>query len=434
MIVAESNGRIAQIDVTQPPLQRVPNGVQVYEKDQGFVLYLGTRADGFPAWGVEPVKRDEDLRTFWPTEPYLASAMASQIARYASFPFVLEGPERTTAIYNSILAGCENGEGWQTMMIKFVTDLFTQSNGAFLELIRTDNEATAPVISMRHLDAARCRRTGWPNAPVIYWDLKNNAHLMQWYQIISMTEMPSPNSLLRGIQLCVLDRILKAAQIMKAIMQFKHERVSGLRHHKLHLIGGFNQDLLDSTMDQKLAKARGAGYQNYVDPMVLAALRPDGRVTHEEIDLESLPPDFNEDVFMKYYIGNIALAWEDEYQSFFPLPGGNLGTAEQSQTLAEKGKSKGPAVFMRLVEHKMNYYGVLPRSVKFGYGSQDPASDAQKIQAFWRFADLLTKMVEKQVITAPVAQLMLRDAGYLKAEYLELLGQKDPTPQPVTNG
>jgi hypothetical protein len=137
---------------------------------------------------------------------------------------------------------------------------------------------------------------------------------------------------------------------------------------------------------------------------------------------------------MKYYIGNIALAWEDEYQSFFPLPGGNLGTAEQSQTLAEKGKSKGPAVFMRLVEHKMNYYGVLPRSVSMRYGAQDQASDAQKIQAFWRFADLLTKMVEKKVITAGVAQLMLRDAGYLKAEYLTLLGLTDPTPQPVTNG
>lgn len=421
-------------DVTLPPLERVPNGVQTFEKDQGFVLYLGARADSFPIWGIETVSRDEKLREFWPTEPWVASAFASQIARYSSFPFVLEGPERTTAIYNAIFNGCEEGEGFQTMMIKFCTDLFTQSNGGFLELIRTSDSPVAPVVSMRHLDAARCRRTGWPNQPVIYWDLKQKPHIMEWYQIISMTEMPSPNILHRGIQLCILDRILKAAQIMKAILQFKQEKVSGLRHHKLHLVGGFNQDLLDSTMNNKIALARGQGYTSYVDPMILAALRPDGRVTHEEIDLESLPPDFNEDIFMKYYIGNIALAWEDDYQSFFPLPGGNLGTGQQSETLAQKSRSKGPAVFMRLVEHKMNYYGVLPKSVSMRYGEVDPAADAEKIQVFWRFTDLLAKALDSGLITPEIGQLMLRDAGYLKPEYLKLLGQKDPTPQPVTNG
>lgn len=421
------------VDTSLAPLARSPNGVQSYSPDSGFVIYIGNMADGFPEWGTDQRTRDEKLRGFWPSEPYLASAMGSQISRYASFPFVLDGPERTTAIYDSILNGCENGEGFQVMMTKFVTDLYTQDNAAFLELIRSADSPSAPVVSMRHMDAARCRRTGYPDTPVIYWDIKDKPHLLKWYQVITMAEMPSPNIWHRGIQLSVLSRILKAAQIMKAIMQFKLERVTGIKQHEIHLVGGFNQDLLDNTMKQKIATARGLGYGNYVDPVILAALRPDGRVTHEKISLNELPPDFNEDTFMKWYIGNIALAWEDEYQSFFPLPGGNLGTAQQSQTMADKARSKGPAVFMRLVEHKFNYYGVLPKTVKFHYGEQDPAADAAKLQMFWRFAATLKQLLDSSAITPEVAALMMRDAGYLKPQYLEKLNITDPTPQAVSS-
>lgn len=428
--------RASAVDTAIAPMDRNPNGAETledYKKDGGYVLYLAHRADNFPAWGFDPINRDIALREFWPTEPFLASAFGSQIARYSSFPWVLEGPERTTAIYDSILNGCENGAGWQTMMMKLVTDIYTQSNAGWLEVIRTSDSPSAPVVSLRHMDAGRCRRTGYPDTPVIYWDLREKPHIMKWYQVIEFPEMPSPNILHRGLCLCVLDRILKAAQIMKAIQQFKLERVTGIKHHKLHLLGGFNQEILDSTMAQKMAVARSTGYVAYADPVLLAALRPDARITHESIDLNELPPDFNEEIFMKWYIGNISLAWEDEYQSFFPLPGGNLGTAQQSQTMADKARSKGPAVFMRMVEQKFNYYGVLPRTIKFRFGEVDQAADAQKMQVFWRFSALIKMLVETKVITPEIAQLMLRDAGYLKPEYLKLLGVVDPTPQAVSS-
>lgn len=424
----------SMVDTTVPPSQRTPDGVQDQFKPQdGYVFWLGHLANKFPEWGTLPVERDEKLREFWPTEPFLASAFASQIARYASFPFVLEGPVRTTAIYDSIFNGAENGQGWQVMMTKIVTDIYTQSNAGWMELIRTQDSPTAPVISMRHMDAGRVRRTGNWDYPCIYWDISGNSHIMPWYQVIEFAEMPSPNIFHRGLCFCALDRILRAAQIMKEIQQYKLERVTGIKHHKLHLIGGFNQDLMDGTLAQKRALAAQAGMRNYADPIVLAALNPDGRVTHEEIDLNALPEDFNEEVFMKWYIGNISLAWEDEYQSFFPLPGGNLGTAQQSQTMADKARSKGPAVFMRLVEHKFNYYGVIPRTIKFHYGEQDPTADMQKVQLIWRYAQYLKLLIDAGVITPEIGALMLRDAGYLKPEYLDKLGLTDPTPQPVTS-
>lgn len=428
--------RASAPDVTVAPLDRVPDGVQDYSERKNsygdsYVLWLAGRADVFPAWGTNLVERDALLREFWPTEPYLASSFGSQISRYAGFPYVLDGPERTTAIYNRILNGCEDGQGFQTMMTKVVTDMFTQSNAGWMELIRTADAPTAPVVSMRHMDSGQCRRTGYPDTPVVFYDLRGKAHLMKWYQVIEFPEMPSPNIHHRGLQLSVLDRILRASQIMKAIQQFKLERVTGLHHHTLHLVGGFNQNILDETLKQKLAAAQGQNRQAYADPVLLAALRSDGAVTHEEIKLSELPPDFNEEVFMKWYIGNIALAWEDEYQSFFPLPGGNLGTAQQSQTMADKARARGPATFMRLVEQRFNFWGVLPNNIKFVYGEQDPTANQQQIQLAWRFAQMLKLLLESNTVDQKVAQLMMRDAGFLKPEYLKMLNPEEVPPAAV---
>lgn len=423
------------VDVTVPPSERFDNkGVQVnpdINAPQGFTFYMSGFADTLPKWGTDVIHRDEKLREFWPTESTLASAMCSQIARYASFPYTLDGPERMTHIYESIFEACENGEGFISMMTKVCHDLYGQDNGGFIELIRTRDDPRSPVISFRHKDAARCRRTGNWDTPVIYWDLENKAHAMRWYQIIPLSEMPSPDETKKGLQVCVLSRILHAAQVIQAINDFMREQVGGLRHHKLHLIGGFNQTLIDDTLKQKLAEAQAAGRAYSIDPVLLAALHPEGRVTHEEIELSSLPDNFDIDNYMKWFIEIIALGWEDEYQSFAPLPGGNLGTATQSQTMADKARSKGPAVFMRLIEHKFNFYGVLPRSIRMRYGSQDVVADQQKIMQLWRYSQILKLLIDSKTITPEVAQLMLRDSGHLKKEYLTLMGQVDPTPQSV---
>lgn len=426
------------IDVSEPPSQRVPQGVEVNPALNSFapgemVFFFSQMANQIPDWGTDPIARDVALRNFWPKESTLCSAMCSQVVRYASFPYSLDGPERMTHIYESVFESCENGEGFIAMLTKFNFDLYGQDNGGFIELIRTSDSPTAPVVSMRHKDASRCRRTGNWDTPVIYWDLNNKAHAMKWYQIITMSEMPSPIEIYRGLQYSVLTRILSTAQILQSIQQFMHEQVGGLRHHKLHLIGGFNQGIIDSTLTQKMEAARSGGRQVYVDPVLLAALLPDGRVTHEEIELSSLPDNFDIDTFMKWYLMNIALAWEDEYQSFAPLPGGNLGTAQQSQTMADKARSKGPAVFMRLLEHKFNFYGVLPKSVKMVFGSQDPIADAQKTMQFWRFSQILKLLIDSKVITPEIGMHLLRDAGYLKKEYMTQMGIVDPTPQSVNS-
>ena len=61
--------RVLEVSVRKFP---VPNGSLGY-----FVMNLAAAADAFPQWGTSPVLRDKMLRSFYPTEPWLASAVAS---------------------------------------------------------------------------------------------------------------------------------------------------------------------------------------------------------------------------------------------------------------------------------------------------------------------------------------------------------------------
>jgi hypothetical protein len=177
-----------------------------------YVIYLSSLADEIPAWGSSPATRDKALREFWPTEPILASAVYSTASRYAALDWILEGPPKTVSEITNWIHGVEQGEGWIPFMLKTLVDLFTTDNGAFIEVVRTGDSPTAPVISLNHLDSCKCVRTGIHETPVTYYDMIGKGHLLKWYQVIALAEMPSPIQEMRGMQMCLFgDSTIKMA-------------------------------------------------------------------------------------------------------------------------------------------------------------------------------------------------------------------------------
>lgn len=430
-------------DLTQAPSNRVgadQNLVQVpaetkpkprAEGSQGMVLWLAGEAETLPAWGTAPVARDQALREFWPKENILASAICSQAARFAAFPWELEGPTRTQAMYRRILHSCEHGEGWQALWLKTCIDLTTQDNGAFVGIERAEDDPASPMVGLEHLDASRCKRTGNWDYPVIYWSRDGKAHVLKWYQVWAMAEMPSPVEAHNGRQMCVVSRVLKAAQIMRDIHVYKQEKLGGQWDAELHVVSGVGTELLEETINNRREDQRAQGLTRYVRAAILGTMDPTANLKHEVINLAGLPDNFDEEVWMKWYITMLALAFLDEYQSFAPLPGGNLGTAQQSQVLAQKASSKGPAQFMSMVEYTMNFGGLLPNTLKFKFGGKDSADDERKTQLAWRRAQMY-KLYNEILVPLPVILQIMRDNGDLKPEYLALAGiRADITPQPL---
>ena len=149
--------------------------------------------------------------------------------RNAAFEWKVEGPKYTreavTQMLHSALMG--NTIGWMSFIEALTVDLETQDNGAFIELIRADNDPTSPVIGIGHLDAASCRRTMSPEYPVIYTDLRGNLHKLAWYQVIPISDLPSPSEKMMGAGMCAVARMVRMGQMLKDLHISPHENISG---------------------------------------------------------------------------------------------------------------------------------------------------------------------------------------------------------------
>lgn len=384
-----------------------------------FIFSIASVADELPTFGTSVFARDQKLREFWPTETFTASAMYSMVAKYASLQWSLEGPPRTVGIFQDMLNGVENGEGWLIMWMKALNDLFSTDNGGFIEVVRASDSPDAPCVTMNHLDSGRCLRTGHKLTPVLYYDIQGVAHLLKWYQVIPMTEFPSPNMFHRGIQLCAISRLLRAAQTMRDISIYKREKVSGRFNRAMYFVSGIQQRTIDSMLADQDLKANQDGVTRYIHPLVIAGLDPNAKVAVDVINFASLPEGFNEEVAMKWYISQLALAFGGDYQDFAPLPTGNLGSSSgQSATLHSKSLGKGIKLYMSMITQIMNYRGIMPKNVRFMYAERDLSEDAV------RASMKLDRAKERQIrimsgeLTIPIARQIAADAGDLEYEYM----------------
>ena len=390
-----------------------------------FIISLATVADGIIPWGQQPAARDRQLRSFWPTEPILASAIYSTASRYAAFGWTLDGPKGLVKTTQLLFQGFERGEGWIPLLMKTLIDLFTQDNGAFLEVVRTANSPDAPMVTLNHLDANRCVRTGRHEEPVIYYDSVNQAHILKWYQVIALSEMPSPIEYMRGMQYCVVTRMLRAAQILRDISVYKSEKISGRFAGAVHLVGGVQGPTIEAALKREAAKADSQGQTRYILPLIIASLDPTANVTATTLLLASLPEGFNEETTMKWYINQLALAFGGDYQDFAPLPGGGLGSAEQSETLLMKSRGKGPRLFMSMMEQIINFRGILPRLVSFMFGVQDTLEDTSTAELRKIRAQERDIRIKNNELSPQVARQIAVDAGDLDPRYLPELAADD---------
>lgn len=397
------------------------------------VLWLASAADEIPVWGSNMKYRDAKLREFYKREPFLASSIYSVAARRASYRFTLKGPERQRHIIHRILHNSEHGRGWLALMVPFVKDVLTQDNGAFMEMIHTERDNPAsPVVQLNHLDSARCMRTGNWDTPVIYTDLFGGAHELKWWQVIHYTEFPDPDERFRGYQQCSVSRLLLKAQTVRDTEIHDQERASGRDPSTLHLVVGIPQERLDNLVKLAQNKADNQGLTHYMGSPIIAGYDPTARLAYERIDLKSVPEGYKPDEYLRWYTLLIALAIGVDPQEIAPLPGGNLGSAQQSTVLRDTGRGKGNALFMQGMEHIMNFHGIIPQTIEFKYQEQDIAENEQLTMLRWRRMQMHRLAsgngTQEPILPANIIRQMMRDDGDLQEEYLEALGEQDLTP------
>lgn len=368
-----------------------------------FTWNLASAADAILQWGSNVNYRDRQLRDFWPTETFLAGAIASVSFRNATLDWEIKGPDAVARAVTDMLQSAIAGDsfGWVQFIEKFSQDLMAQDNGAFIELIRDPGmdgnsrfkNENAPVIGIAHLDAGQCMRTGDPRSPVVYTDRLGVLHEMKWYQVIPFSDYPSAIEKMHGVGYCAVSRALRVAQIMKSIFLFKDEKISGRHFKQIHFVSGVSRQEIKDEMARGQEEANNSGLVRFILPSIIASLDPEKPVSTATIDLAQLPDNFDLDTEMRWYIAGLALAFGVDYQEFAPLPGGNIGSSAQSMILHRKTSGKNPAVFMRTLVDGLRNYGAFPRNCSMRFNDKDEQEELEK-------QEVRTKALEEAAIAA----------------------------------
>jgi len=375
-------------DALDASVQKKPKITDGTEIPLSFTWILATSADQITPWGRDTQKRDRELRDFWPTESFLAGAVASTSFRNASLNWEIQGPTAIAKAVTDMFEAAISGDsiGWEPFMERFSQDLYTTDNGAFIELIRDPGTSkrfrneNAPVVGISNLDSNQCIRTGDPEYPVIYVDREGGKHKMKWYEVIPFSDYPSAIERMNGVGYCAVTRALRMAQIMKSIEVYKDEKVEGRHYKQIHFVSGVSRQEIKDEMARGQEEANNSGLVRFILPSILASLDPEKPVSTASIDLASLPDGFDLDTEMQWYIAGLALDFGVDYQEFAPLPGGNIGSSQQSMILHRKSSGKGPAVFMRKLAGGLKNYGAMPKTCKMSFQDKDEQEELEKQQ------------------------------------------------------
>lgn len=398
----------------------------------GLVLSFAQHNSIVEPWGGNPVRRDKQLAKIWKDEPYLASAITSIAMTRSALSWELSGTPKTVQQVQNLLNRANFGQGWQHLMMQINIDLLTTDNGAFIEVIRRPpttgrRPESMPVEGIAHLPALQCVRTGNPLEPVIYVDDDGEEHILKWYQVVAIVENPVPESTV-GRQFCFVSRVLKFAQIIKDVLQYYEEKVSGRFTRSVHIVSGVAQGELEEVTTKANYDADNAGLLRYMQPIILTTLDPNATISKQTIELAALPDGFDLSTLLNWYITLLALASGSDYQEFAPLSNGNLGTASQSDTLHRKAQRKGTQLFIKIIENGLEQSKIIPTSVAFRFKQQDAQAELEQAEIEKVRAGTRQIQIADGEITPEIARQIAVDKGDLKQEYLLALGDEDLTP------
>jgi len=342
------------------------------------VMYFANLADTVPPWPSKA--RDMKLREAIQEEPTLAGAVFSMVAKLCALDYKLSGPSKAVHRYDDILQSADFGAGWISFLSKVVQDIYCTDAGGFIELGRAPNVSkTSAPQAIAPLDSIMCRHTGDPAQPVDYQDAKGKVHKLDFYDVRTLVDFPTPDKKHRGWGFSAVSRILRAAQVIRDIGVYKRQKVSGKRVPGLLFVKGMSHNKIKTAVESAMVQEQQEGRTLYTGPAILASNDPGLPVDAKLIELAGLPDGFNEDIVYKWYIATLALAFGTDYSEFAPLPGGNLGTAAQVESMSAKSRGKGPGLLVQLIEYTMNRF-ILPQTIEFQFTATDPAAEEARVE------------------------------------------------------
>jgi len=387
--------------------------------------WLVQTGETIPPWWSK--SRDVYLSRVWKRNNHLSIAVYNTQAKIVGIPFriravnesIPEHNEQAQVVSYLLSTASEFKKGFIAAYERFIEDLLTQDNGAFLEIIG-DGSPDGPIIgsplAVRHLDSSRCIRTGHPIYPVLYEDKDGVLYKLHWTRVIEMAQMPSARTDMNGVGFCAISRAIEIAQTLMDMIRYKQERLGSRPHNQLLVGQGITGRQIMEALFKTAQEADSRGLQRYGRTTAIGSERTDVSIT--KIDLNHLDP-FDEQTGTTLGMYAIASAFGMDADELWPV--GGRGTSKGDANLRRmRSRGRLPSQITGYIAMQFNLK-FLPPHLRMEFDFKDDEEDQQRaiirdIRGRNRERDLGTGSVN--VRTARIA--MLRDGDITRDIFDEM--------------
>lgn len=372
-------------------------------------------------------RRDLDLRNFWMGNDHLGGTVYTVRTKVATLPFQIVPKDmsvrahiRAADRFEQILHDSEFGEGWDVAIGRFVEDALTTDNGGFLEVIGdgdADGPILGPALGVAHLDSTRCQRTSNPEFPVLYEDTSGRLYKLHYTRVISVSQMTSPNVMMRGVGYCAISRCINTGQNLTDIAVYKQEKL-GSRPPRQMLVGSnISADEIMTAFRVAEMQMDNAGLGRYARIVAVGSKAKDIRIDTK--DLASVPDGFDEEKSVTLGMFTIALAFGVDARELWPASQSGATKADAMiQHLKARGKAFGS--FIKKIENSFNRK-VLPGYLRLQFDQQDDEQDANRAEINEKRSQQRQRDAQTGALTVRVMrERMLEDGEISDAQFSEM--------------
>src|SRR3990172_4917184 len=392
-----------KLSVDNTTRERMPIGVMP-------VVFMARAGMQMPPWWSP--SRDISLRRFWKSVDYLSGAVYTMQAKMSAIPFrilarnaaVREHVQQAEKMTEYLYGTSQFGEGWAAFLMPWLEDLLCQDNGFFAEIVGFGDK-TGPVegapLSVVHLDAARCIRTGNSEYPILFQDMDGKLHKMHYSRVMFGSQMRSPIKEMFGVGMSAISRCVNVSQTLLDVLNFKQEKL-GSRPHRAIIIpsGGLDPSDVQSAFALAESALDSMGLSRYSKIVVAGSSSlPEAKL--DVVELSSLPDGFDERTSVELGMATIALAFGVDARELFPSSQSGATRAEALlQHLKQRGKAPGQIIQTIEMGFDQKY---LPPHLMLSFDFQDDAQDRQvadirKVRADRRLQDMNTGVMDERTM------------------------------------
>ena len=378
---------------------------------------LATRTSKVPERGT--LRYAQWLDDLWKSEPILAGAVYSMVAKMQSMNWKVEGGRNNAGQAARMLASARhmNGQSWEGFIGPSALDFYTQDNSVWWDAVR-NSYPWGKLTALAHIDSQCCVPTGNTKLPMYYQSSLTDQHRYYApYEYIHFASLALARETELGQGFCACSRAAKAAVLLLALYNYDEEKLANLPPEGIATVTGMSPSQFRDSVALWKAQREKTNSLTFPQVLWLVGSNPGAKIEVSLHAFSEFPESFDRATVVQQYVNTLALDFGVDAREFWSISTGALGTATESEVQHMKARGKGGGEFITMVESTLN--AELPDDVTFIFDTQDVEEDEVAAGVAKAWIDAYIQLVyppgmqTESVIDQETFKRLLADKGVL---------------------